>query len=299
MITSHLMGGLGNQLFQIFTIIAYGFTHSVKFVFPFAKSLPDGMERPTYWDSFLEPLKMFTSENTKHRITNSELYNFPLFREKGFNFQSIPKFSTDTMIYGYWQSYKYFDDVKDKIFQMIRLSQLQELVKTEYSRYFDDDYQCISMHFRLGDYKTKPEYHPILPYEYYQKSMQYILDKEKEKEKEKGKEKETRVLYFCEKEDNAIVLEHIQRLNQLYPRVLFVKVDDTIVDWKQMILMSCCRHNIIANSTFSWWGAYMNISESKLVCYPSIWFGERMISHESHHEYMKDLYPEKWMKIIL
>ena len=292
MISSHLMGGLGNQLFQIFTTIAYGFTNTIKVVFPFSKTLPDGVERPTYWDSFLKSLLPFTCEHLKYKMANEQLYEFQLFREKGFNFIEIPIFYNNTMLYGYWQSYKYFHDMRDKIFQMIRLKQFKEDAKNEYSRYFDEENSLISMHFRLGDYKYKQDCHPVLPYEYYEKSLQYILDNE-------DLNKKWRVLYFCEKEDNRIVLEHIERLNKRFPTLLFIKADDTILDWKQLILMSCCNHNIIANSTFSWWGAYMNLYEKKMVCYPSIWFGEKITLGRSHHEYMVDLYPNDWKKIVL
>jgi hypothetical protein len=196
------------------------------------------------------------------------------------------------MIYGYWQSYKYFHDKTDMIFKMIRLRQIKESIKSEFSRYFDENFDLISMHFRLGDYKLKQDYHPILPYEYYEKSIHYILEKTTDKKK--------LVLYFCEKEDNDTVFEHIQRLNKQFPSILFVKADDNIPDWKQLILMSCCNHNNIANRSFSWWGAYMNLYDTKIVCYPSIWFGIRFeFGGRSHQEVMKDLYPDEWIRIVL
>lgn len=294
-VTSHLMGGLGNQLFQIFLTISYGITNKIKFVFPFSKILKDpAINRQTYWDSFLESLKIFTTEFSSNKISNNDLYQFPIYRENGFNHQTLPNFTCNVMLYGYWQSYKYFDSKKDEIFQLIRLKKIKEIVKNEYSRYFDENSETISMHFRLGDYKTKQDYHPILPYAYYDKSLQYILDCCMKQEYNSMKK---RVLYFCEKEDNDTVLEMIQKMNTKYPELLFIKVDDNIVDWKQMILMSCCHYNIIANSTFSWWGAYMNDLEKQIVCYPSLWFGKKAIQKQNHEEYMKDLYPETWKKI--
>ena len=60
-----------------------------------------------------------------------------------------------------------------------------------------------------------------------------------------------------------------------------------------MRLMSNCDHNIIANSSFSWWGAYFNQNKGKIVCYPSIWFGP--VLKDKH--FIRDLCPEEWVKI--
>ena len=78
-----------------------------------------------------------------------------------------------------------------------------------------------------------------------------------------------------------------------------MKVYDDILDWKQMVLMSCCNSHIIANSTFSWWGAYMNNSNDKIVCYPSKWFGKAIIDSEYHDDYVKDIFPSEWIKISI
>jgi hypothetical protein len=73
--------------------------------------------------------------------------------------------------------------------------------------------------------------------------------------------------------------------------VEFLKVDDQIPDYDQLLIMSCCSHNIMANSTFSWWGAYLNENPAKIVCYPSVWFGE-LYTH-NHLGMM----PVEWLKI--
>jgi hypothetical protein len=64
-------------------------------------------------------------------------------------------------------------------------------------------------------------------------------------------------------------------------------------DWQQLLLMSCCRHNIIANSSFSWWAAYFNNNPDKIVCYPDKWFGPQL----SHND-TRDLCPENWNRIF-
>jgi hypothetical protein len=71
----------------------------------------------------------------------------------------------------------------------------------------------------------------------------------------------------------------------------FEQADNNLDDWEQMILMSLCQHNIIANSTFSWWGAYFNNNPNKIVCYPETWFGKK-----ARHN-IKDLFLSDWKMI--
>jgi hypothetical protein len=141
------------------------------------------------------------------------------------------------------------------------------------------------MHFRLGDYKEKQQFHPILHEAFYREALARILDK-------RSNATLVRILYFCEKEDNDIVSATIKRLKDTaYRTVEFIKVDDELADWEQLILMSCCRDNIIANSSFSWWAAYFNRDNEKMVCYPKTWFGPANPASTS------DLFPRDWIKI--
>ena len=142
------------------------------------------------------------------------------------------------------------------------------------------------MHFRLGDYKKFPNHHPIIPIQYYEKALIEIH--------EKLQQESYCVLYFYEQEDNDYVLNSINSLkqNQLLHNFTFIKVDDTIDDWKQVILMSICNHNVIANSTFSWWGAYFGNQENRIVLYPSLWFGSVL-----NHLHTEQLFLPHWQKI--
>jgi hypothetical protein len=103
-----------------------------------------------------------------------------------------------------------------------------------------------------------------------------------------------RVLYFCEQEDGEIVDQMIQTQFRDFRNIEFVKVDDEIEDWKQMLLMSLCDSHIIANSTFSWWGAYMNPCLTKTVTYPRQWFGPNLAHIDME---ASDLFPVDWIKI--
>jgi hypothetical protein len=83
----------------------------------------------------------------------------------------------------------------------------------------------------------------------------------------------------------------ITHLKTKFPFLKFQRANPLLSDWEQMLLMSLCEDNIIANSSFSWWSAYFNSSVDKIVCYPSVWFGKDL----KHN--IKDLCPSKWRKI--
>jgi len=187
------------------------------------------------------------------------------------------------LFYGYFLCYKYFEQNLPLIFSLLELSKFQIEIKTKYAELFLDCH-VVSMHFRLGDYKKVQQFHPIMTYGYYKNSLNLIVNSRADVENIK-------VLYFCEEEDNDAVLNTIMSLQREYPFVEFAKVDDKIVDWEQMLLMSCCDDNIIANSSFSWWGAHFNTNVSKTVCYPSKWFGPANTSNTD------DLFPETWTRI--
>jgi hypothetical protein len=143
----------------------------------------------------------------------------------------------------------------------------------------------ISLHFRWGDYKRLPDCHPVLPVAYYEYSLAYMLHY--------VNDPVVKVMYFCEDDDlSEIERTMIAPLQSRFTNCEFVRCPDGLEDWQQMLLMSCCQHNVIANSTFSWWAAYCNSNDKRMICYPSVWFGVNM----RHHD-LKDLFPGEWTKI--
>jgi len=192
------------------------------------------------------------------------------------------------MFDGYFQSYKYFENYQKNIFSLIRLELQQNTIADEFPLYCKtENTYDISMHFRLGDYKHVQHCHNILPIEYYQKSLEYIVNNIQQLNS-----KNIRVLFFCEGEDNEHVFSQINILTSNFPNIEFLKVDDLIPDWKQLLIMSLCDSNIIANSTFSWWGAYFGDKNDRIVTYPSQWFGPSLSLNK-----VDDMFPLNWTKI--
>ena len=127
--------------------------------------------------------------------------------------------------------------------------------------------------------------HPVLPIEYYIQSINLL------KSKLKDFEDNYYLLIFGEFTDNKKILDNIQKIKNNFNSIEIVICNYNLQDYEQMLLMSLCEHNIIANSSFSWWGTYFNNNSEKIVCYPNIWNGS---TNET-----KDLFPENWNKIII
>ena len=101
-----------------------------------------------------------------------------------------------------------------------------------------------------------------------------------------------KVLCFFENEDSKDVLNHIKNLKEKFSNTMFTLINTSIPDHEQLLIMSLCKHNIIANSTFSWWAAYLNKNKEKIITYPSVWFGKN-----KKHLDTCDLFPDYWNKI--
>jgi len=152
-----------------------------------------------------------------------------------------------------------------------------------------DKIHSISIHFRFGDYKKYPNIYTLLTDKYYTNALNFIVNKVDSIEIKKEKI----VLYFCENDSLIEVEEIINSLKKIFSHMKFIRVNPVLDDWEQMLLMSLCEHNIIANSTFSWWGAYLNSNVEKIVCYPEEWFRPEANKDTSC------LFLEDWIKISL
>ena len=282
MITCNLMGGLGNQIFQIFTTISYAIRCKKQFKFLNHKQLGGGSTtiRYTFWNTFFSNLKPFLISELPIKVH--------VVREKGYTYNELSPLeltlNDDIYLYGYFQSYKYFQDEYSLICRFIGLDKTKENLLAKLQLNKNDFEKYISMHFRIGDYKKIQDYHPLATYEYYERTLDHMQNTLTPHEK-------FTVLYFCEDVDIEDVLSTVHKLTVKFPDYTFERGEKDLDDWEQMLYMSLCHHNIIANSSFSWWAAYFNSHDDKIVCYPSVWFGEKA-SNDT-----KDVCPSEWIKI--
>lgn len=279
MITCKICGGLGNQLFQICTTIAYAIKTNQSFVFPTTYQLGNGKNgetiRYTYWDTFLSELTNYLYDcPTKTKI-----------HEKSYNYEELPIYNLkneNILLVGYFQSPKYFNHINNFIFKLLKIESKKQTLYNRLKYDFDKNVY-ISMHFRLGDYKNMSNVYILLDDNYYINSITEICFNHLDED--------ITILYFCEEDIFDEILPKIRRFQNIFPAIKFERADPTLHDWEQMLLMSLCNHNIIANSTFSWWGAYFNTNKNAKICYPDKWFGPDI------NGTTEDLFPEKWFKI--
>ena len=310
MLTATIMGGLGNQLFQIFAVIAAALRNNDTFFFMRHDELRGhpGHYRYTHWSTLLRGLRRYlTQSNT---VSERMFQSLPRWDEIGFHFTGLPtetvKYPKPLRIHGYFQSDRYFADKYTEICDMIQLREQQIWIKQIYgNESWSGDYsggspahtrrELVSVHFRIGDSVMNLHIHPVMTVDYYYRAISHIISTSSTASASYS------FLVFYEPCDKEIVLKRITELKHRFSTdingpaygrdIQFHFVRDTIADWQQMLLMSVCDHNIIANSTFSWWGAYFNANPEKVVCYPSVWFGPGVGRNT------RDLCPDSWVKM--
>lgn len=303
MISVNIMGGLGNQLFQIFATIATALRNNDTFFFMRVAELPGnpGHTRMTHWDTLLRYLAPYLKPFTEQ--TSLSFQTFPIWKETSFEYNQLPTrtrhLDQPLRLYGYFQSEKYFADKYHDICKIIQLHKQQMIIKQEcvVEEWASEIYgnpaktrQLVSMHFRIGDSVFNPHIHPIMDLIYYRNALSYMISVIPTPTPTPTP---ISVLVFYEPCDKMTVYQNVAALQQEFADkdVVFHFVNSKIEDWRQLLMMSICDHNIIANSTFSWWGAYFNANPKKVVCYPDVWFGPG-VAHNT-----KDLCPESWIKI--
>lgn len=282
-ITCFIMGGLGNQLFQIFTLISTAIDQNKTFEFSYNESSQGSVFRPTYWSNFLSELIKYTSNDSNF------MKKFLIYNESYHHYNEIPYFDKPVCIFGYFQSFKYFQNNIDRIKNIIKIDDLYLNLEPTLKTIIPISKVSISIHFRVGDYKNIQDCHPIMNLQYYIDALKHIFSKDLSIN--------YHLLFFFEETDSDYVHNHFIfpiRNHKFYGgyKITTQNIDHNINDWSQLLIMSKCHHNIIANSSFSWWGAYLNNYEYRHICYPSKWFGPKLANKNTY-----DMFPPSWNKI--
>lgn len=256
-----LQGGLGNQLFQY----AYGRALSLK-----------------YNAQLQLDLSFLTRNNvSRHGFTARpfELDKYNLLKTKTYipiESYSIINDLSDTnnlqvnrnyYLEGYFHSENYFKDYFDVIKQELTLKNPPNVNILENS--------C-SLHIRRGDYVNIQDYHPLQPVSYYKKAIEEIYGENTEN-----------VNFYIFSDDIDWCVNNLKLENANY-----ITGGSNHDD---LYMMSKCENNIIANSSFSWWAAYLNDNPNKKVVAPIKWFGESYL--KTHGEQPQNLIPKTWKKI--
>lgn len=284
MIVVQLLGGLGNQLFQY----AAGFS----LAFRLNTELYLDIEKLKYSDKREYRLQFFPHLNasviptSKFTVQKINIFNFlnSLRAQKKLTWFSEPDFGycpelfecrKQTYLSGYWQSYKYFKGVEKELKECLRFPQLEQPQLLDSLQVINSTTQSVCIHIRRGDYVENPhtnQVHGILPVEYYAKAIQMIRDSLNSPS------------FFIFSDDPKWLRE------QAIFKGMNIISNTKNKDWEEMYLMSQCSHHIIANSSFSWWGAWLAENPDQIVIAPKKWFNDESFERT-------DKIPDDWIRI--
>ncbi len=290
-----LNGGLGNQMFQYALAYIIALKHNSqllldKELFKLTEKTPGhtprnfelgvfGIDEPS---ASKEDILYFEQLSLIYKIRRELNLNYPEMRyENNFSFDNkIKKSKPPVYLRGFFQSFKYFKGHEDDLRTLFKFSEdkLDDenkvfLEKIKLSR-------SASIHIRRGDYvedKITQKFHGNCSRDYYDQAISKILEFDEEVE------------FFFFSDDIKWVENEFKNFRI---RKTFIGSNAGKNSWKDMLLMSQCSHNIIANSSFSWWAAWLNKNNSKKVIAPKRWF-----NNPEKEQYSFDLIPHEWNRI--
>ncbi len=319
-VTAVVRDGLGNQLFIVVTALAYARRHGRPALF--RRDAAYGY-RAAYWDSMLAHAP--TAAPGSPECAAIEAADRVVHQEAAHSFAEIPA-GADTLA-GFFQSARYFDAEFAAVAADLRLTEMRAAVRAKCINAFTANANAntsenasevlaydanvtsapttISVHFRLGDYKWHASH--VLRCNYYAKAIAAACANiQIAAPGAVQAAAPIRVLYFYELEDQAIIDNWIAALRDAFSALEFVAARlcisssasssaNALADWEEMLLMSCCDHHVIANSSFSWWAAYLGRLDAPrgVVCAPRQWFGTDVAALARS----RDICPADWLLI--
>ncbi len=278
MIYTRFLGYTGNQMFQYATARALSLRLGVDVVIDDRKALAKGMgsicglfDLPRNHPPQMPPAE--TDGKLRYMMWRYFGSSPKYCREKGLGYhRGFTAIEDDTYLHGYWQSEKYFADVASQIRADFtfpkatgRNAELADEIQSKTS---------VSLHVRRGDYLDLAAY-TVCSEAYYTAAVEALLQRLDEV---------PQIYVFSDDPEWA-------RENLKLPApTIVVDHNSGAADFEDMRLMSLCKHNIIANSSFSWWGAWLNANADKHVIAPKAWFGDPKLNNP-------DITPDGWLRI--
>lgn len=294
MIVVRLIGGLGNQLFQYaagrrlalvqraelkldVTGLGNPESRAVRHyeLAPFNKL--QTFASPQEISKYTQPSSGMLTRLIRRITRKSPQFPMSYIKEKHFQFDPyILDLPDEVYLDGYWQSERYFSDIAEIIRKELTVKVPLSGRNSELASQIQGC-QAVSLHVRRGDYVTEPvtnQVHGICGLDYYSQAVAHISSKVNEP------------VFFVFSDDPAWAREH---LALSYP-VHIVDHNDVDQGYEDLRLMSLCRHHITANSSFSWWGAWLNPLPDKIVVAPERWFN-------NYDADTRDICPAGWVRL--
>lgn len=263
MIIIRLSGGLGNQLFQYAMARSVADFHRVDLKLDTTAYMRNLAPRAFRLDNFciraevVEGLGIASLKQPRSLVgrglKKAKLAgNKTLYMEKARGLYDESVFNSPNRYFdGYWQNEKYFLGNRGSIKKDLRLRLSLQPAAQKYAEKISCS-NAVAIHVRRGDYLNNPAI-GVLDSDYYQKAAKYVH------------EKTTRPQFFVFSDDIDWCRHNINCIGDL------TYVDDTTSEVDDFALMKLCNHNIIANSSFSWWAGWLNNNEDKIIVAPKVW----------------------------
>ncbi len=296
MVIVRLIGGLGNQMFQYAAGRSLALRHGVALKLDISGFADYPLRRYSLGcfnivEEFASPEEIARVKSPPRRrlvrlirrawrkvAGPPPYYRQPVFQEsmlRPFD-PNIWRTPRDVYLDGYWQSEKYFKDIEHIIRSEFTFRPEQDLQSRDIAAMIAET-NSVSIHVRRGDYVSNPltnRVHGVCGLDYYAACVRFMADRV-------GK---PHFFVFSDEPEWAA-----ENLRFAYP-MTFVTHNRDGREYEDLRLMSLCRHHIIANSSFSWWGAWLNARAGKIVLAPQRWFNEP-------DRDTSDLVPDGWIRV--
>lgn len=285
MIVVKLQGGLGNQMFQYAAGLgaAQRLNTDLKMNLSWFDNLSD-LDTPRFYEldnfnlqqEFINDSRyLFESNNLIKKITGLGKKKLKYYKEPYFQYSNdFEKIKDNTYLEGYFQTEKYFKAIRPKVLGSFSLKSKPSTKSNDIIK-LSRKYESISLHIRRGDYvnnKNASKFHGLMGEEYYKKAIS-IMNKKIKNPK-----------YFIFSDE----IDWVRRNFNLPKNSTYVTHNKTGIE--DMRIMIECKHNIMANSSFSWWGAWLGKSKAKIVLAPKSWFLDESVN-------TSDIIPSRWQRI--